>query len=186
MALVLMDRDGVLNEDRPGSVKSPAELRMIPRAAEAVARLNAAGIRVVVATNQSVVGRGIIDAAMLERIHAKLHDELARAGARLDGLLVAPDRPDAATERRKPSPGMLREALAQFRAAAAETPMIGDSLADLKAATAAGCRRVLVRTGKGALTQAAGLPPDVMPVAVHEDLWAAVEALLATRAGAGA
>lgn len=186
MALVLIDRDGVLNEDRTGSVKSPDELKMIPRAAEAVARLNDAGIKVAVVTNQSVVGRGIIDVAMLERIHAKLHDELARAGARLDALFVAPDRPDAATERRKPRPGMLREALARFRAPAWDTPMIGDSLTDLKAATAAGCRRVLVRTGKGALTQAAGLPPDVLPVAVHEDLWAAVDALLSARAGADA
>jgi len=186
MALVLIDRDGVLNMDRPGAVKSPDEFKMIPRSAEAVARLNTAGIKIAVVTNQSVVGRGIIDTAMLDRIHAKLYDELARAGARLDALFVAPDRPDAATERRKPGPGMLREALAQFRASPAETPMIGDSLADMKAALAAGCRRVLVRTGKGALTQSAGLPPDVLPVAVHEDLWSAVEALLAARAGAGA
>jgi D-glycero-D-manno-heptose 1,7-bisphosphate phosphatase len=186
MALVLMDRDGVLNKDRPDSVKSPEELTMIPRAAEAVARLNAAGIKIAIVTNQSVVGRGIIDVAMLERIHSKLHDELARAGARLDAIFVAPERPDAASERRKPGPGMLREALSRFRASPAETPMIGDSLSDLKAAAAAGCKRVLVRTGKGALTQAAGLPPEVLPVAVHEDLWSAVEALLETRAGADA
>jgi D-glycero-D-manno-heptose 1,7-bisphosphate phosphatase len=186
MALVLMDRDGVLNVDRPDSVKTPDELKMIPRAAEAVARLNAAGIKVAVATNQSVVGRGIIDAAMLERIHGKLYDELARAGARLDALLVAPDTPDAASDRRKPGPGMLREALTRFRASPAETPMIGDTLSDLKAAAAAGCRRVLVRTGKGALTQAAGLPPELLPVAVHEDLWSAVEVLLQTGAGAEA
>jgi D-glycero-D-manno-heptose 1,7-bisphosphate phosphatase len=186
MALVLMDRDGVLNEDRTGSVRNPGELKMIPRAAEAVARLNAANIKVAIATNQSVVGRGIIDVAMLARIHEKLFDELAREGARIDALFVAPDRPDAATERRKPGPGMLREALARFRASPAETPMIGDSLGDLRAAAAAGCKRVLVRTGKGALTQAAGLPPELMPVAVHEDLWSAVDALLAARAGANA
>lgn len=184
MALVLIDRDGVLNQDRTGSVRTPDELKMIPRAAEAVARLNAAGIKVAVTTNQSVVGRGIIDTAMLERIHAKLHDELARARARLDAIFVAPDAPDAATDRRKPGPGMLREALSQFRARPAETPMIGDSLTDLKAAAAAGCKRVLVRTGKGALTQAAGLPGELLPVAVYEDLWSAVDALLAAKANA--
>jgi len=182
MRLVLIDRDGVLNEDRPDAVKSPGELVMIPRAAEAVARLNAAGITVAVATNQSVIGRGIIDAAMLEQIHAKLYGELARSGARLDAVFVAPDAPGAAGDRRKPGPGMLREALARFRARAAETPMIGDGLADLQAAAAAGCPRVLVRTGKGAATQAAGLPPAVLPVSVHEDLWAAVAALLAAKA----
>jgi D-glycero-D-manno-heptose 1,7-bisphosphate phosphatase len=186
MALVLIDRDGVLNEDRADSVKSPGELTMIPRAAEAVARLNAAGINVAVVTNQSVVGRGIIDQTMLERIHAQLYAELARAGARLDAIFVAPDAPAAASDRRKPGPGMLREALARFRAPAGETPMIGDALPDLKAAAVAGCPRMLVRTGKGAETQAAGLPAEVLPVAVHEDLWSAVDALLTTPAGPGA
>jgi len=184
MTLILIDRDGVLNENRPDSVKSPGELIMIPRAAEAVARLNAAGIKVAVTTNQSIVGRGIIDTSMLERIHAKLRDELGRAGARLDALLVAPDAPDRASERRKPGPGMLREALAMFRAVAAETPMIGDALVDLRAATAAGCPRILVRTGAGAEVQSRGIPSDLLPVAVHDDLWAAVDALLAAREGA--
>ena len=181
MRLVLLDRDGVLNEDRPQSVRSPGDLVLLPRAAEAVTRLNQAAIRVAIVTNQSIVGQGIIDAAMLDRIHDRLRDELARAGARLDAILVAPDAPDAATARRKPGGAMLREALDRFGAAAAETPMIGDALRDLEAATAVGCRRVLVRTGKGRATQAAGLPAHVLPVAVHEDLWSAVDALLTPR-----
>lgn len=181
MRLVLLDRDGVLNEDRPQSVRLPGELVLLPRAAEAVARLNAAGIKVAVLTNQSVVGRGIIDAAMLDRIHDRLRDELARAGARLDAIFVATDAPDAPTARRKPGGAMLREALDRFGASAAETPMIGDDLRDLEAAAAVGCRRILVRTGKGRATQAAGLPPHVLPVAIHEDLWSAVDALLAPR-----
>jgi D-glycero-D-manno-heptose 1,7-bisphosphate phosphatase len=178
--LVLLDRDGVLNDD-PGAgnfVKSPGELIMLDGAAAAVRRLNEAGHRVVLCTNQSVVGRGIIDVTMLERVHAKLRDELARAGARLDHILVAPDPPWAPTERRKPGPGMPREAMQRYGQATSDTVMIGDSLSDLQAAAAAGCRRILVRTGKGAGTQAAGLPPTVLPVAVHADLAAAVAALL--------
>lgn len=186
MALVLIDRDGVLNEDRPDAVKSPDEFKMIPRAAEAVARLNAARINVALTTNQSIIGRGIIEQAMLEHIHAKLHGELARAGARLDAVFVAPDAPTGASDRRKPGPGMLREALSRFGAAPADTPMIGDGLPDLKAAAVAGCPRVLVRTGKGAATQAAGLPAELLPVAVYEDLWAAVDALLSAPARIGA
>jgi D-glycero-D-manno-heptose 1,7-bisphosphate phosphatase len=176
--LVLLDRDGVLNENRQDFVKSPSELIMLDGAAAAVRRLNEAGHRVVLCTNQSCVGRGIIDLAMLERIHGKLRDELARAGAGLDHILVAPDSPAAATDRRKPGPGMLREAMQRYSSPAADTVMIGDSLHDLQAAAAVGCRRILVRTGHGAATQAAGIPAAVLPVAVHADLAAAVAALL--------
>lgn len=180
--LLLLDRDGVLNEDRPDSVRTPADLVLLPRAAEALARFNRAGVRVAVVTNQSVVGRGLIDEAALERIHARLRDELGRAGARLDAILYAPDPPDAPGLRRKPGPGMLEEAIRRFGADPARTVMIGDALRDLEAAAAAGCRRVLVRTGKGRETQARGLPPAVMPVAVYEDLWAAADALLGAEA----
>ena len=176
--LVLLDRDGVLNEERPGFVTNPGELVMIAGAAAAVARLSAAGHRTVVVTNQSVVGRGLIDTEMLERIHHKLYDEIARAGGRIETVLACPDPPWAPTARRKPSPGMLREALARFAGEAADTPMIGDSLRDLEAAHAAGCRRVLVRTGNGAATQAAGIPAALAPVAVFDDLAEAVDKLL--------
>lgn len=176
--LVMLDRDGVLNEDRPDSVKSPSELRMIAGAAEAVARLNVAGCKVAVVTNQSVVGRGVIPPAMLDRIHETLRDRLAAAGARLDALEVCTDPPGPPTQRRKPAPGMLREVLQRFRTSPGDAVMIGDSLRDLQAAAAAGCARVLVRTGKGAATQAAGLPADVLPVAVYPDLGEAVRRLL--------
>lgn len=178
MRLILLDRDGVLNEDRPDYVKSPDELVMIPGSAAAIARLNAAGIYVAICTNQACIGKGIVSPDMLTRIHDKLRDELARADARIDLLLFAPDPPWAVTDRRKPGPGMLREALAQFRADPAETPFVGDSPGDLEAAKAAGCRRVLVRTGKGRETQAKGLRPDLLPVAVHADLAEAVDHLL--------
>ncbi|HYM32093.1 MAG TPA: HAD-IIIA family hydrolase [Candidatus Cybelea sp.] len=176
--LVMLDRDGVLNEETGNYVKTPGELVMIAGSAGAVRQLNDAGHRVVVCTNQSCIGKGIIDVAMLERIHAKLHGELAAAGARLDDLLVAPDAPWAATERRKPGPGMLLEAMRRFRASPADAVFIGDSLRDLQAAAKVGCRRILVRTGNGAKAQADGIPADVLPVSVYGDLAAAVAALL--------
>lgn len=178
MKLALLDRDGVLNEDRPDFVKHPGELVMLPGSAAAVARLNAAGIRVAVCTNQSCIGRGIVGTDMMERIHQTLRDRLTEAGARLDAIFVAPDPPWAATERRKPGPGMLREAMAQFRIAPHDAVMVGDTAGDMQAAVAAGVRRILVRTGKGAATQAQGLPAGILPVAVHDDLAAAVAALM--------
>ncbi len=177
--LILLDRDGVLNEQRSDYVKSPDELRLILGAAEAVADLCRAGYRIAVVTNQSCIGRGIIDTGMLSSIHQRLGDEVARAGGRLDGIFHCPDPPWAATERRKPGPGMLREALARFGATAAQTPMIGDSLGDLEAAAALSCPRILVRTGSGAATQAAGIPSHILPVAVYRDLADAARALIA-------
>jgi D-glycero-D-manno-heptose 1,7-bisphosphate phosphatase len=176
--LVLLDRDGVLNEDRALSVRTPNELRLIPGAATALRRLNERGIKVAVVTNQSVVGRGIISEEMLRRIHARLQDELRRERARLDDLLVATDPPNVPSEWRKPAPGMLREAMRRFRAGPDETVMIGDALRDLEAAAAVGCRRILVRTGHGAATQAAGIPVSLLPVAIYDDFAAAVAALL--------
>lgn len=176
--LVMLDRDGVLNRDRPDSVKNPGELELLDGAAEAVARLNGAGVKVAMVSNQSVVGRGIITSQMLELIHRHLDQALARRGARLDATFVCFDPPGPPSLRRKPAPGMLREAMQRFRAGPDESVMIGDALRDLQAAAAAGCRRILVRSGKGAATQAAGLPPQVLPVAVHADLAQAVEALI--------
>jgi D-glycero-D-manno-heptose 1,7-bisphosphate phosphatase len=177
--LILLDRDGVLNHDYPDDyVKSPAELILLPGVGAAVARLNARGWPVAVCTNQACIGKGIIDEAMLGRIHDKLYDGLARDGGRLDALFFAPDPPWAQTERRKPGPGMLREAMVRFRTGPQETVFIGDNLTDLQAAAAAGCRRILVRSGKGAQTQAKGIPPELLPVTVAEDLADAVERLL--------
>jgi D-glycero-D-manno-heptose 1,7-bisphosphate phosphatase len=151
---------------------------MIPRSAEAVARLNAAGYKVVVVSNQSAVGRGMIDEAMLARVHEKLRSELARAGAKLDLLLYCADPPWAETARRKPRPGMLLEALSHFRTRPENAIMIGDTLRDLEAAKAAGCLRILVRTGKGAATQGKGLPTHLLPIAVYNDLADAVDGIL--------
>jgi D-glycero-D-manno-heptose 1,7-bisphosphate phosphatase len=178
MKLVLLDRDGVLTQEPADYVKHPGELVMIEGAAAAVARLNAAGVKTALVTNQSVVGRGIIGADILERIHAKLRQELAVQGARLDLLLVCTDPPWGPSERRKPGPGMLREALAHFRCSPHEAVMIGDQVTDLRAALAAGVKPILVRTGKGAELLAKGLPQDILTVGVYASLTSAVEALL--------
>lgn len=182
MRLLLLDRDGVLNEERPGSVKVPDELVMLPGAAASVAKLNGCGIRVAVVTNQSIVGRGVIDETMLDRIHDRLRQALHQEGGWIDEIFYCPDQHANATERRKPRPGMLREALQKFGAVASETPIIGDQLIDLEAGAAIGCPRILVRTGRGKNTQAAGMPPHVQPVSVYGSLAEAVDALVAQEA----
>ena len=178
MTMIMLDRDGILNEDRADYVKTPGELVLVPGAAAAVARLNRAGVTTVVVTNQGGIGRGLLGIDMLARIHAKLEEELDRENARLDHILFCADHPDHPTSRRKPAPGMLQEALELCGAAAATTPMVGDSLRDLEAAEALGCPRILVRTGKGRQTLETGLPSSVQPVTVHDDLAAVVDALL--------
>lgn len=176
--LVLLDRDGVLNHDRPDSVKNPDELVMVDGAIEAVARLNRAGIKTAIVTNQANVGRGLITAAMLETIHAKLYAALAAGGASVDALFVAPDAPDKATDRRKPGPGMLLEAMAHFGVSASDTVMIGDAATDIEAARRAGVAFHLVLTGKGTETERGVLPGSIK---VHDDLAVAVAALLGAR-----
>ena len=177
--LILLDRDGVLNQDREDFIKSPDELIMIPGSAEAVARLNQAGHIVAVVSNQSGVGRGLFDEDMLARIHDKLRDELSAKGGHLDAIFYCCDAPWEATERRKPRPGMIREALTRFPTPIDACVLIGDSLRDLQAAASMDMRRILVRTGNGAATQSKGLAQDVLPVDVYEDLNAVVNAVLA-------
>ena len=178
MKLALLDRDGVLNEDRVDYVKHPGELQLIARAAKACARLNKSGIKVAVVSNQGGVGRGVFTGEMLERINEKLRDELWREGGRVDLLLTCIEPPWSQHERRKPRPGMLREALAHFRMAPHDAVLVGDQLRDLQAGKALGIKRILVRTGKGAELQAKGLPEDILPVEVYDDLYAAVEAMI--------
>lgn len=181
--LILLDRDGVLNEEGPdGYVKTPDELKLLPGIGTPIARLNARGWPVAVCTNQSCIGRGMIDEARLHLIHDHLRSRLSMqdgSNAKLDAIFFAPDPPWAATDRRKPGPGMLREAMARFRHPPEETVFIGDSITDLQAAKTAGCRRILVRTGKGRAELAKGLPPDVLPVTVVENLSEAVDRLTA-------
>ena len=156
MKLVILDRDGTINHDSDAYIKSPAEWRPIKGSLEAIARLTQAGYRVVVATNQSGIARGLFDTRTLFDIHDLLQRSVAQAGGRVDAFFFCPHAADAGCECRKPQPGMLLEVARRFNVPLAETCMVGDARRDLDAAAAAGARPVLVLTGKGRKTQAAG------------------------------
>jgi len=161
--LIILDRDGVINEDSDAYVKGPDEWRPVPGSLEAIARLTKAGYRIVVATNQSGVGRGLFDLATLAEIHAKMHRAVAAAGGRIDAVFFCPHAADANCNCRKPRPGMIEEILRRFRVEPQLVTTVGDSLRDLQAAACAGCRPVLVLTGKGRKTMQAGdLPPQTV------------------------
>jgi D-glycero-D-manno-heptose 1,7-bisphosphate phosphatase len=150
--LIILDRDGVLNEDSDQYIKHPDEWLPIPGAAEAISRLNQAGYRVAVATNQSGISRGYFDEAVLATIHAKMTDHLLHHNAHIDQLLFCPDHPDNPGPNRKPAPGMALTLIAQFEAIAADTWFVGDTMSDVQCALNAGCKPALVRTGKGTRT----------------------------------
>ena len=176
MKLIILDRDGVINHDSDAYIKSPDEWRPIAGSLEAIARLGKAGYRVVVATNQSGVGRGLFDLATLAAIHTKMHRAVIAAGGHLDAIFFCPHAADAHCHCRKPEPGMLEEILRRFQVEPQSVTAVGDSLRDLQAAAAVGTKPVLVLTGKGQKTmQAGGLPPQTL---VRVDL-AAVAAELA-------
>jgi len=175
--LVILDRDGVINVDSEHFIKSPDEWRPIGGSLEAIARLNHAGYRVVVATNQSGIGRGLFGITTLNAIHEKMHRALASAGGRLDAIFFCPHSADASCGCRKPEPGMLREIGQRFGIDLAGVPCIGDGLRDLAAAAAVGAQPILVLTGKGERTLREGAtPPNTQ---VFPDLAFAVSALLA-------
>lgn len=160
MKLVILDRDGTINEDRDDYIKSPAEWKPIPGSLEAIARLAQSGHRVVVATNQSGIGRGLFDTAALNAIHEALQRAVQQAGGRIDAIFFCPHADAAGCECRKPKPGMLLEIGRRLNVPLEGVPMVGDARRDLQAAAAAGARPVLVLTGKGKKTRAAGgLPP---------------------------
>ena len=176
--LVVLGRDGTLNVYRPDHVKEPSEWGPIPGALEAVARLNHAGWHVVVATNQAGIGRGMIDMASLNAVHAHMMKLLAAQGGRIDAVFICPHTPEEGCDCRKPLPGLLeqiRTALALESLAGSW--MVGDSLRDLQAGKSHDCRPVLVRTGKGRQTEARGQGLERTPV--FDDLAAFVDWLLA-------
>jgi len=160
MKLVVLDRDGVINHDSDLYIKSPEEWRAIPGSIEAIARLSQAGWRVVVATNQSGISRGLFDMAALNAMHARMHRAVNQAGGHIDAVFYCAAAADSNSPYRKPNPGMLIEIGKRFNVALEEVPVVGDSAKDLQAAHAVGAQPVLVLTGKGERTRGAGaLPP---------------------------
>lgn len=184
--LVLIDRDGVVNEDSDDYVKSVAEWRPIPGSLEAIARLCAAGFTVAVVTNQSGVARGLFDCDTLDAVHAEMRRRVEAAGGRLAGVFVCPHGPDEGCACRKPAPGLLQEAARALGLPLEGAVFVGDKPADLEAARRAGCDFVLVRTGKGAAAVRDGRVPD--SATVLDDLAAAADHLIrrAARAVRGA
>ena len=177
LRLVVLDRDGVINHDSDQFIKSPEEWRAIPGSLEAIARLNQAGYRVVIATNQSGIGRGLFGMSTLTAIHDKMFKALTQVGGRIDAVFYCPHAADSNCDCRKPKPGMFTQIGSRFGVDMRGVPAVGDGLRDLQAADAAGARPMLVLTGKGEKTHAAGGYPA--GTAVFPDLAFAVSTLLA-------
>jgi D-glycero-D-manno-heptose 1,7-bisphosphate phosphatase len=179
--LVILGRDGILNVYREDHVKAPEEWQAIPGALEAVARLNHSGWHVVVATNQAGIGRGMIDMAAVNAVHAHMNQQLLVFGGRLDAVFFCPHTPEEQCTCRKPLPGMLQDIGRRYGTDLRLVPMVGDTQRDLLAAHAAGCEPHLVLSGRAAALddeQLHALMQSVPGAQVHADLAAFVEHLL--------
>jgi D-glycero-D-manno-heptose 1,7-bisphosphate phosphatase len=173
--LVILDRDGVVNHDSDSFIKAPDEWRPIAGSLEAIARLNQAGYHVVLATNQSGVGRGLFEVSTLNAIHDKMHRALAHIGGRIDAIFFCPHAQEANCECRKPKSGLLEEIARRFNVDLKGVPNVGDSLRDLQAAVAVESSPILVLTGKGTKTQRdGGLPPGTQ---IFSDLAQAAQSI---------
>lgn len=153
MKLIILDRDGVINFDSAQFIKSPDEWKPIPGSLDAIARLTQWGYRVVVATNQSGIGRGLFDMDTLNAINDKMMRAVAQVGGRIEAIFFCPHAADSTCDCRKPKPGMMREIAARYNADLTGVPAVGDSLRDLEAAVAVGAQPILVLTGKGEKTR---------------------------------
>lgn len=179
MKLVILDRDGVINEDSDQFIKSPGEWIPVPGSLEAIARLCRAEYRVAIVTNQSGIARGLFTLDTLNRIHARMLEHIQRKGGAIDAIMVCPHGTEDDCECRKPRPGMLLDLAQRLNINLHGVPMVGDSIRDLEAADAANGSPVLVRTGKGADSAikllSSGLP-DGIPI--YDNLAAFVHELL--------
>ena len=186
MKLLILDRDGTLNRSRDDYVASADEWEPMPGALEAVARLNQGGWRVVLATNQSGIGRGLFDMDSLNAIHAKMHRKLAAAGAKVEAIFFCPHAPEDACTCRKPAPGLFEQVGVRFGLPLAGVPVAGNALRHVQAGAAAGCPTHLLLTGQSEhLRNHHGMAPDT-PIAglpegtlVHLDLAAFADWLIA-------
>ena len=160
MKLVVLDRDGVINYDSVHFIKSTNEWIPIPGSLEAIALLNQSGYRVALATNQSGISRGLFDMATLNAIHDKMHRALGQLGGRIDALFYCPHSADDNCTCRKPKPGMMEEIGKRFGQDLKGVAIVGDALRDLQAGAVLGMQPILVRTGKGEETLAAGRLPE--------------------------
>ncbi|WP_022960810.1 D-glycero-beta-D-manno-heptose 1,7-bisphosphate 7-phosphatase [Halopseudomonas pelagia] len=177
MKLIILDRDGVINEDSDAFVKSLEEWLPLPGSIDAIARLSKAGWTVAIATNQSGLGRGYFTEETLQTMHQRLIDLVAEQGGKVDLIRYCPHAPDAGCDCRKPASGLFKQIAEYFDLSLQQVPTVGDSLRDLEAGVAVGCRPFLVRTGKGALTEHKTLPEGTL---IFDNLAAVVDYLLET------
>ena len=178
MKLIILDRDGTINEDRDDFVKSPDEWVPLPGALEAIARLNHAGWHTVVASNQGGLGRGLFDMSTLNAMHLKMNHLLAKVGGRIDAVFFCPHTAEQGCDCRKPMPGLFVQIGERYGVHLNEVLVVGDRRGDLQAGTAVGCQPHLVRTGKGARldeSQLEQLCLDIPGTQVHADLAAFAE-----------
>ena len=178
MQLIILDRDGVINEDSDDFIKSPGEWQPIRGSLEAIARLHRAGWQVIVATNQSGIARQLFDLDTLARIHETMHRRVIESGGLIDAVFFCPHGPNDNCDCRKPKPGLFHAIAARLRTDLQGVPAIGDSLRDIQAACSAGATPILVKTGKGFGT--ASNPELDSSVPVYDDLYSAVNDLLGT------
>jgi D-glycero-D-manno-heptose 1,7-bisphosphate phosphatase len=181
--LVILGRDGILNLYREDHVKAPEEWQPVPGALEAVARLNQAGWHAVLATNQSGIGRGLVDMASLNAVHRRMMQLLAEKGGRIDAVFFCPHAPEEECDCRKPLPGLMLQIAERYGldGLLARVPMVCDTARDLQAAHAAGCEPHLVRTGRAATLTPEQLAQWVLGienVTVHADLTAFADFVL--------
>ncbi|OWP48704.1 D-glycero-beta-D-manno-heptose 1,7-bisphosphate 7-phosphatase [Pseudomonas nitroreducens] len=175
MKLLILDRDGVINQDSDAYIKSLDEWIPIPGAIAAIARLSQAGWTVAVATNQSGIARGYYDLAILDSMHQRLRELVAEQGGELGVVVYCPHGPDEGCDCRKPKPGMLLQIAQHYGVELRGTWFVGDSRGDLDAALAVDCQPVLVKTGKGERTLTKPLPEGTL---VFDDLAAVADQLL--------
>ncbi len=162
--LIILDRDGVINLDSDQYIKSPEEWIPIESSLRAIARLNRAGYKVAIATNQSGISRGYFDTVTLAMMHKKMEMALAHVGAHIDALEFCPDHPDNPGPDRKPNPGMVNKLLKLFEVNPKETWFVGDAISDIKCAINADCKPALVLSGKGDKTKVNKELPKDTPI----------------------
>ena len=177
---IILDRDGVINQESDAYIKSPAEWHPLPRAIEAIAQLSQAGICLCVATNQSGVGRGFYTEETLHTIHQRMRELVIDAGGLLSHVVYCPHLPSDDCYCRKPKPGLLYQLRDQYHIPLDNTPFIGDSLRDIEAAQAAGCRPIFVRSGHGEKSYVTHRE-RLKGIPVFEDLWDVTQDLLSLR-----
>ncbi|MFC1878728.1 D-glycero-beta-D-manno-heptose 1,7-bisphosphate 7-phosphatase [Chloroflexota bacterium] len=178
-AAIFLDRDGVIIENRSNYVRSWNDVHIFPQALDALIKIRSAPYKIIIVTNQSVIGRGLVPQEKIEHINNRLIGEIQKAGGRIDGVYLCPHAPEDSCVCRKPKPGLLLQAANDFSIEMDQSIMIGDALTDLTAGIAAGVKQVaLLRTGRGAQQERSHQAAQMQPFPVYHDLTDALRHLI--------